>query len=260
MKLCMLQLEELTFNFVDTTNIGLFLENVDCQGLRTLRIQMDGTPGSTEDSVGFLARVCAPSPGPWTPVYPMATIPHQALYSWSPFPSLRHLDLRGISTTGPAIYPFIRALHSLPLLTALALSSPPSGCFGSRIWELLGTPCAAAPGLILDGASSGKDKQLWILPALQALVIQNARDVSGHEILRLVRARKAASIDTRSVDHGPQAVVEREDPSGELQGTEGDRDVAVAQITYLKISGCYTLDRDGEIEEELKRVVRRVIF
>jgi hypothetical protein len=251
-KLIMPQLVELTFNFVDTTNIGLFLENVDCQSLKTLKIRMDGSAGSTEDSVGFLARVCGPSPGTWAA---LDTIPHQPSYSRNPFSSLRHLDLRGISTTGPAIYSFIRALHSLPQLTALALSSPPSGCFGSRIWKLLGEPCVSAPSLAWEGSSSERDRQTWILPALQALVIQNARDVYGHDILRLVRARKAASAGSRGAGRGMQTIVDADD----MQQTEGG-DGAVAEVTYLKISGCYTLNRDGEIVNELKMFVRTVVF
>ena len=218
---------------------------------------MDGQSGGTEDSAGFLARVCVPGP---LASFPMSTIPHQPMYNRSPFPSLRHLDLRSISTTGPAMYHFIRALHSLPLLTALALSSPPSGCFGSRIWELLGAPCVLAPSPILEGPSSGKEKHVWILPELQALIIQNARDVSGHEILRVVRARKAASAGARGVDGAPRTGVEAANAPGEVERAEGDGGAAVAQIMYLKISGCYALDRDGEIVEELKRAVRKVLF
>jgi len=117
-------------------------------------------------------------------------------------------------------------------------------------------PCLPAPSLALENASSGKDKQTWILPALQALIIQNARDVSGHEILRVVRARQEAFVGSRGAGLGLRTDV----VADEVQRAEGDGDAVVAQITYLKILGCYTLDRDGEIVEELKRAVRRVLF
>jgi hypothetical protein len=270
-KIPMPNLDLLTFSFVDSTNVGLFLENVDCKSLKTLRVQMDGA-GSGEDSLTFLSKICAPSLGRWTLLYPAATIPHQPLYPQAPFPSLRHLDLRAISTSGPSLYTFIRALHGLSQLTALAISSPPSGCFGARLWELLSQPSKTtepSSALTTEHALSQRPKQEWILPALTALIVQNARDVSGHEILRVVRARKLGAMTSRmqgsnghhsfpfpSLNGDLAMDVLRPEPTALTSEVE----LEVTEITYLKIAGCYALDREGEVVDDLKRLVPRLLL
>jgi hypothetical protein len=267
-KIRMPNLEQLMFNFVDTTNVGLFLENVECDKLKTLRIQMDGSSGA-EDSVGFLVKICAPTLGRWASLYPLSTIPHQPLYPQAPFPALRHLDLRAISTTGPALYTFIRALHGLSQLTALAISSPPSGCFGARLWEILSQPSRPQEPSLSPNISSGNEsRQEWVLPRLTALIVQNARDVSGHEILRVVRARRDAVIASRmqnaSFRHLLPMLPGSADVLGHLDGggapPVSEREPEVTELTYLKITGCYALDREGEVVDDLKRFVTRVLF
>jgi hypothetical protein len=270
-KLKMPNLESLAFNFVDTTNIGLFIDNVECERLKTLRIQMDGA-GGAEDCVGFLMRACVARPGRYTALYPIATIPYQPLYAQSPFPALRHLDLRAISTTGPALYPFIRVLHNLPHLTALAISSPPSGCFGVRIWELLSSPSrthefspSSSSSTPTTSDLNQKQKQDWILPMLKALIVQNARDVSGHEILRVVRARRVAAIASRVLSAHMSSMLMAIDGAGPYPGLgvpelPPEAEADVVEITYLKIAGCFGLDRDGDVIDELKRLVKRTIL
>jgi F-box-like len=265
-KIRMPNLELLMFNFVDTTNVGLFLENVECDNLKTLRVQMDGA-GGAEDSVGFLSKICA-SNTVRAAADQTSTIPYQPQYNVAPFPALRHLDLRAISTTGPALYTFIRALHGLSQLTALAISSPPSACFGSKLWEILSQPSKtheptgnSVVSGSLDGSNNNqKKKQQWVLPRLTALVVQNARDVSGHEILRVVRARKEAVVDNRLTAEMQRpltlAMGGEEASSGSVPEEEAD----VAEIKYLKIAACYALDREGEVVDDLKRLVERVFI
>jgi len=124
---------------------------------------------------------------------------HISSFSPTPLPSLRFLDLRACNIDGSALFPFIRALRQLPQITALALSSPPSGFIGARLFDVM----SSGPAVTGDQ---------WILPRLEAFCIQQCRDVTGHELLRLVRSR-----------HGPSV-----------------RDAV--DIRYLKIAQCYMLD------------------
>ncbi|KAH9946858.1 hypothetical protein B0H21DRAFT_877003 [Amylocystis lapponica] len=129
-------------------------------------------------------------------------------------PSLTRLslDLRTCHIDGAALVPFVRALHDLPQLTALSLSSPRLGFLGGQIFDLL----AAGP------ATTG----VWILPRLQALCIQHCVDVTGHELLRVVCARRGPSVP--------------------------DAD----DIRYLKFVQCDALDPDAL--DQLKAVVDTV--
>ncbi|THH16472.1 hypothetical protein EW146_g4173 [Bondarzewia mesenterica] len=179
-------LSSLTFHFVDSNNLVTFLESALLPSLTRLSVQMDP---SADENLHWLVRLALDSP--------------------TRLPALRHLDLRSCSIDGAAIVPFVRALYHLPTITALGLSSPPSGHIGARIFDVL----ARAP------ADWG---EAWLLPRLEALCLQNCRDVSGHEILRVVRARNV--------------------------GAQG-----VAAIRYVKVSQCYALDPD--VQDQLKRLV-----
>lgn len=185
------KLTSLSFKLLDSTNVSLFLEQTDLPALVRLSVQMEH---SSDEGMNWLARL-----GP-------------SVLSQQRFPSLQHLDLRACNIDGPALVPFVRVLHSLPQLTALALSSPPCGSLGTKIFELL----AGGPG------ATGE----WLVPKLQALCVQNCRDVSGHELLRVVLARAGSSV--------------RE----------------VEDIRYLKIAQCYSMDQ--EVLDQLIQLVETV--
>ncbi|OJT08405.1 hypothetical protein TRAPUB_693 [Trametes pubescens] len=125
------------------------------------------------------------------------------------FPSLRLLDLRNFNFNGVGLAPFVRALHHLPHLTGLGLASPASGVVGSRLFEVL----AAGPDT-MGG---------WLLPRLEALCFQSCADISGHEILRVVDARRGAAA------------------------------ADMAKISYLRLIQCYSVD--PEALERLKALV-----
>jgi hypothetical protein len=132
------------------------------------------------------------------------------------FPVLSQLDLRSCNIDGVGLVPFVRALHQLSHLTALGLSSPPSGVLGPRLFEVLATAPDAS-----DGGIAGQ----WLLPRLQALCVQNCRDISGHELLQVAWARNAGG-------------------------------AAVSPIRYIKVAQCYGLDPDTH--EQLCRAVTTV--
>ncbi|OBZ67398.1 hypothetical protein A0H81_12552 [Grifola frondosa] len=178
-------LTELSLNLLDAPNVAVFLESTDLPSLTRLAVQMDHTAG---EDLHWLA-----------------------LASPQRFPALRHLDLRACTLEGAALVPFVRALHQLPQLTALGLSAPPSGTLGGRIFDLL----AAGP------SATGS----WLLPRLQAICLQSCRDISGHELMRVICARRAAPAE-------------------------------VAEIQYLKIAQCYSLD--PEVLEHLRALVPTV--
>ncbi|KAL5522383.1 hypothetical protein ACEPAG_8399 [Sanghuangporus baumii] len=148
-------LTDLAVSFLDATNVGLFLDTVSLPSLVRLAVQMDAGPEG--DNLAWLAN--------------LSTAAMQGR-----LPSLRHLELRACTTEGPALAPLIRALHGLPQLTALGLAAPPSGMVGARLFELL---------------ASGPASDSWLLPNLRVLSLSGCRDVSGHEVLRVVRARLA---------------------------------------------------------------------
>jgi hypothetical protein len=182
------RLRVLAFNHVDASNLALFLDAGTFPALVRLAVQMDTASG---ESMHWLGRVAAESA--------------------TRFPALRHLDLKACNIDGAALVPFVRALHQLPGLTGLGLSSPPTGHLGGRLFEQL----AWRPA---DGVP-------WLLPRLQALCVQNCRDVSGHELLNVVRARAAG---------GP----------------------GVQPLRYLKVSQCFGLD--PEMHQALTRLVDAV--
>ena len=186
-------LKLLSFHFVESNNLALFLESGRFPALRRLSVQMDA---SNDENTQWLVRM--------------------SMDSAVRFPVLRQLDLRSCNIDGVGLVPFIRALHQLPHLTALGLSSPPSGVLGPRLFEVL----AATP----DASEGGMAGQ-WLLPRLQALCVQNCRDVSGHELLQVAWARNAGG-------------------------------ASVSPIRYLKIAQCYGLD--PETHEQLCRAVTTV--
>ncbi|KAI0764553.1 hypothetical protein BD413DRAFT_482285 [Trametes elegans] len=128
------------------------------------------------------------------------------------FPSLRLLDLRNFNFSGAGLVPFVRALHQLPQLTGLGLTQPAPGIVGSRFFELF----AEGPDVMGQ----------WLLPRLEALCMQGCADISGHELLRVVNARRSAADDE------------------------------VANISFLKLSQCYLLD--PEVLERLASLVHTV--
>jgi hypothetical protein len=175
---------------------------------------------NNEETTHWLSRLSAPLPS--------------SPYEFR-FPNLRHLDLRACNVDGPALFPFIRALHSLPHLTALALSSPPSGTLGAKLFDLLSSPSpspvtsAMVPTTPTDStfpSPSSLATGIWVLPNLCGFCVQNCRDISGHELLRLVRAR---------LNH-----------PGEVKA-----------IRYLRISQCYSVD--AEVVDMLKSLVDVVV-
>lgn len=172
-------LSALSCNLLDPTTLSLLLESTSLPNLRQLRVQMDHS--LEEGNLQWLQHVSSFSP--------------------THLPSLRFLDLRACNIDGSALFPFIRALRQLPQITALAISSPPSGFMGAKLFDVM----TSSP------ATTGDQ---WILPKLEAFCIQQCRDVTGHELLRLVRAR-----------YGPSV-----------------RDAV--DIRYLKIAQCFGLDPD----------------
>lgn len=166
-------LKYLICNLIDSTTLSLFLESTYFPNLERLRVQMCNAPDDT--GVQWLQHVASISP--------------------PRLPSLRYLDLRACNVEGAALFPFVRALRHLPELTALALSSPPSGCIGTKLFDVL---------------TLGQTSTEKIAPNLQALCLQNCRDVTGHELARLVRSRLGSN--------------------------------HTATIEYLKLAQCYTLD------------------
>ena len=145
-------LKYLICNLIDSTSLSLFLESTVFSNLERLRVQMCNTLEDT--GVQWLQHVASISP--------------------PRLPSLRYLDLRACNVDGAALFPFVRALRNLPELTALALSSPPSGCLGTRLFDVLTLGHTAAEK---------------ITPKLQALCLQNCRDVTGHELIRFAQSR-----------------------------------------------------------------------
>ena len=146
-------LRNLSIAFMDSSNISLFLNSVALPRLHRLAVQMESV---SEDNMHWLTQV--------------------SISCSQNFPNLKHLELRGFYIEGAALAPFVRALHNMPQLTALALCSPTTGVIGSKFFDLL------AGGPLLTGR--------WILPNLEALCVQNCRDISGHELLRVVKARQ----------------------------------------------------------------------
>ncbi|KAH9177609.1 hypothetical protein EDB89DRAFT_2112101 [Lactarius sanguifluus] len=125
-------LRALSFHYVESNNVALFLESAHFPALRRLSVQMDT---SNDENTQWL------------------------------------LDLRSCNIDGVGLVPFVRALHQLPDLTALGLSSPPSGVLGPRLFEVLAT------------APEAKRRR--------SLCVQNCRDISGHELLQVAWARNA---------------------------------------------------------------------
>ncbi|KDQ58513.1 hypothetical protein JAAARDRAFT_176490 [Jaapia argillacea MUCL 33604] len=176
-------LRNLSFHFLDTINLAVFLDSVSLPALQRLSVQMDCP---NDDNLNWLSKLTEDR-----------------------FPSLRYLDLRGCNLDGVHLVPFIRALHQLPRLIALGISCPPSGTLGAKLFNLLASP--------------GDD---WILPRLQALCLQSCRDISGHEILKVVTARNGM--------------------------VEPD----VADIRFLKLAQCFSLDPD--VVDVLSGLVEKV--
>ena len=87
--------------------------------------------------------------------------------------------------------------------------------------------------------------------------------MSGHEILKVVRERRGASIASR-IPPGALLGGDEDFLDGSMGGgglvMRPEDEADVAQIEYLKIAGCYVLDRESEIVDELKRLVKKVVL
>ena len=177
-------LKGLSFDIVDPGSISLFLESTSLPALELLSV-------NAGEELQWLTQ--------------MSLTP-------SRFPALRLLDLRNCSFTGSALVPLVRALHQLPQITGLGISTPAAGLVGTRIFDML----AAGPDTLGQ----------WLLPRLEAISVQNCGDISGHELLRVVSARRGAA--------APQ----------------------VANIAFLKITQCYSLD--PEVLDRLTSLVDTV--
>lgn len=183
-------LRSLSFHHVDAANVSLFFESTALPALERLTVCMEP---NAEENMHWLSRL--------------------SVFAPARLPALCRLELRACNIEGAALVPFVRALHQLPQLRALSLSSPRMGFVGTQIFELLGTPPTPP--------------SVWLLPRLEALSVHQCMDVSGHEMLRLVRAR----IDSPSLE--------------------------AEHIRYLKISQCESFDPDAhELLKSLVPVVR----
>ena len=199
-------LTDLALSFLDATNVGLFLDTVSLPALVRLAVQMDAGPEG--DNLAWLANLSGAAAS-------------------GRLPSLRHLELRACTTEGPALAPLIRALHGLPRLAALGLAAPPSGMVGARLFELLASgPSIESPTASTSTMRRTSNTGSWLLPNLRVLSLSGCRDVSGHEILRVVRAR---------LDQPAYATPE----------TGG-----AARISMVRIVPCYPLD--PEVVDSLK--------
>ncbi|EJC98174.1 uncharacterized protein FOMMEDRAFT_31951 [Fomitiporia mediterranea MF3/22] len=190
-----MRVTDLALSFLDATNVGLLLDAVTLPSLVRLAVQMDS--GLEGDNLSWLSHLSS------------AAIAGR-------LPAFRHLELRTCTTEGAALAPLVRALHSLSQITALGLAAPPSGAVGSRLFELL----ASGPGNDNSGSNA------WLLPNLRVLSLNGCRDVSGHEVLRVVRSRASR-------------------PSVDLGGVE--------KIRMVRIVPCYSLD--PEVIEALRQNV-----
>ena len=86
--------------------------------------------------------------------------------------------------------------------------------------------------------------------------------MSGHELLKVVRERRGASIASR-IPVSPTTTTTTVTPTmttPELVVMLPETEADVAQIEYLKIVGCYVLDREGDVVDELKRLVDKVVL
>lgn len=176
---CIPSLTHLSFCGVDASNIALLLDAIELPSLFSLFVQMDysgggdgggGGPGGMGNIGG--AGLGSDLSSSW--LTRLASAAHSGR-----LPSLRHLELRNCTTDGAsALGPLVQALHALPKLQAFGICAPPSGCAGARLFELL----AGGPG------RTGR----WLVPELCALRLAGCRDVTGHEVLRVVQARADA--------------------------------------------------------------------
>jgi hypothetical protein len=161
-------LQTLMLVHMEPTGISTLLSATSLPSLRRLALYMDY---SDESDLSFLAGL--------TPTPKIAC---------DRFPALSELDLRNVNIDGPALFPFIRTLRALPRLRALGVCNPPNGAVSPKLFDLLARPYEGF-------ANPGEDPELasnWLLPNLRALSFNNCRDISGHEIFRVARARNGA--------------------------------------------------------------------
>lgn len=169
---CVSSLESLMLVHMEPTGVATLLSATSLPSLKRLALYMDY---SDECDLSFLA----------------GSMPTPKI-ACARFPSLTELDLRNINVDGPALFPFIRTLRALPKLNALGVCNPPNSAVSPKLFELLARP---HEGFVEPAKDADADAELasnWLLPNLRALSFGNCRDISGHEIFRVVRARNNA--------------------------------------------------------------------
>ena len=188
-------LTNLAIAYIDAPNMNLFFDTCTFPVLHSLSVQLESGSGS-DNGMGWLAGM--------------------ALRCSCRMPSLRQLELRHCSVDSASLVPFVNALHALPQITTLCLSASPNGTIGTKLFDLL------AGGPAVTGC--------WLLPRLEALSVLSCRDVSGHELLRLLEARQGVAPGKREVN----------------------------DIRVLRVAPSYQLDRD--IVEALRLNVELLVI
>ena len=150
-------LTNLVISHVDATNMCLFFDSVDFPHLERIAIQMDS--GHESDNLSWLEHLASASDS-------------------GRLSSLHHLEMRACATEDAVLGPIVGALHRLPQITQFGISMPPSGNIGPRLFQALASPSG------MMGA--------WLLPRLQVLSLFGCKDVTGHEVLRVIQARRQA--------------------------------------------------------------------
>lgn len=150
-------LTSLVISHVDATNMCLFFDSVDLPRLERIAIQMDS--GHESENLSWLEHLASAS--------------DQGRLS-----SLYHLEMRACATEDAVLGPIVGAFHRLSQLSQLGISMPPSGHIGTRLFQALCNPSG-----VMDA---------WLLPRLEVLSLFGCRDLTGHEVLRVVQTRRRA--------------------------------------------------------------------
>lgn len=206
-------LSTMTIAHCEAAHVSILLSSLSLPSLSRLILHMDT---AEEESLACLAAV--------------AQRPNA-------FPLLRSLDLRNVNVNEASLLPLVQTLRALPRLSALGICNPPSGVAGPKFFDLLSRPCEPPSlPLLLDPTSpleQHRQPSRWLVPELRALSLQNCRDVSGHEVLRVLRARIGGA--------------EAEDEYGRKREPE------VEKIKYVRMNQCFG------VEEEMVESIRGVV-
>ena len=220
-------LTDIALSSVDGANIALLFDAVSLPSLVRLAVQINSTSSSSEaysggDPLGWLARLT------------------EAAHSGR-LPLLRHFELRSCPclSDGSALVALVRALHALPRLEALGFATPPGATLGEGLFEVL-----AGPGRTGD----------WLVPNLKVLSIgSGCRDVTGHEILRVVQARETAASAPRSyggLDLGVEEVGFSPISTSSLESVEFRSVRRPVRLQMVRLAPCFALAPD--VVEQLR--------